>query len=386
VGAHADQRVRRVGEAVRRLDHDDGVAAAGGGRERREPARADALAGQTVDPRRDLAGARGALGRLDLEGEVPGARRSSFGIRGERARQHVVERGGRPRRDRAGRRDLAREHHPVGRGVVFAAKEAAPGQRFPEDDARRVDVDGARRAPQEQLLGRHVRELPLDPVVARDLATSARERDAEIEQARDALEIDEHVLRGHVAVDQAERLAVLRRLVGGVQPVQELHGDRAGDRGRDTLLTSRGELQERVERLPPHEMHDDVELAALGDDVDDLHHVRVPNELRDPRLVLERARELRVTGPVGVQLFDRDEARHLHGAKVRRDMHRGHPGGRDLVRDLVPPADVEHASRRAHRAHRRASRPIRRGCLRTMCGSHSRRRTTQVRFRRAVRT
>ena len=103
----------------------------------------------------------------------------------------------------------------------LALEETLAGERLPEHDGRGVDVDGAREVASRELLGRHVRELALDLALARRLDAARGLRDAEVEHARDAVGADEDVLRRHVAVHDAERLAALvLRLVRGVEAVQ----------------------------------------------------------------------------------------------------------------------------------------------------------------------
>ena len=60
-----------------------------------------------------------------------------------------------------------------------------------------------------RLLGRHVRELALELPGARRRQLARRARDAEVAEARAAVDADQHVLRRDVAVHDAERLAVV---------------------------------------------------------------------------------------------------------------------------------------------------------------------------------
>ena len=81
---------------------------------------------------------------------------------------------------------------------------------------RRLTVAG-------DLLGRHVGDLALELPLARRLHAPGGLGDAEVEHARHAVGADEDVLRRDVAVDDAERLALLaRRLVRGVQAVEDV--------------------------------------------------------------------------------------------------------------------------------------------------------------------
>jgi len=77
-----------------------------------------------------------------------------------------------------------------------------------------------------RLLGRHIRELALELPRARGRQLARRARDAEVAEARAPVDSDEDVLRRDVAVDDAERLAVVvLELVGGVEPREHVDDD-----------------------------------------------------------------------------------------------------------------------------------------------------------------
>ena len=102
---------------------------------------------------------------------------------------------------------------------LVAAEEAPAGEALPEDDGHREDValDGAHAALVDPL-GREVRELALHLVRARRLDPVLRLGDAEVGDVGPAVAADEDVVRGDVAMDDVERLAVVvLQLVGGVK-------------------------------------------------------------------------------------------------------------------------------------------------------------------------
>ena len=88
------------------------------------------------------------------------------------------------------------------------AVDGPPGEDLPEDDAERVEVAPPVHLLAARLLGRHVAELALEH--ARLLGEEARAGDAEVGDLHRALEREEDVLRGDVAVHDLEALARLR--------------------------------------------------------------------------------------------------------------------------------------------------------------------------------
>ena len=132
--------------------------------------------------------------------------------------------------------DLARTTHvaahdlAVDLPLVGPVEEARPGEHLPEDDRGAEDVGAPIDLAALELLGRHVGQLAFELSLARHLRPSHRLRHAEVDEVREAVGADEDVVRRHVAVHQAERLALLvARLVRGVEPVQHVHHDRRGN-------------------------------------------------------------------------------------------------------------------------------------------------------------
>ena len=138
-----------------------------------------------------------------------------------------------------------------------------------------VDVAGARRVA-EEVLRRHVAALALHHAFGRDVGAPRRLGDPEVEEARGAVLADQDVLRGDVAVHEAERLAVVPlRLVGRVQAVEDLDHEARGDPERHRLARLRGAPQQQGQREPEDVLEDEEDLAAGGDDVERRHHVGV---------------------------------------------------------------------------------------------------------------
>lgn len=86
-------------------------------------------------------------------------------------------------------------------------------------------------------------------------------------------------------------------------------------------------------------LHDQEQLAVLGDHVDGLHHVRMPDARHDARLVQEHRDELGVPGVPLVQSLDGDDPREARGADLPCEVHGGHAAGRDLAAERIAPSD-----------------------------------------------
>ena len=188
-----------------------------------------------------------------------------------------------------------------------------------------------------ELLGRHVARLALDDAGVGDLDARRRLRDAEVDEPRDAVGAHEDVLRRDVAMDDAERRAVLvARLVRRVEAEEHRLGDRGGDlRRASALRVARSRTSASGEAV--HVLHDEVEIALRLDDVEDRHHVRVAHPGGEARLVEEHRPEGPVGGEPGEEALDRDDPGEAAGADDPAEVHGAHPaGGERLAEDVAP--------------------------------------------------
>ena len=187
-----------------------------------------------LDPLAHDRRARGGGGLLERDGHLAGRDEAVARVAREPLHDDAVELGRQARDEIARRVDQAvqdvREH---GR-LVVGVEEALGGDDLPQHDRRRVDVGATGAALPAQDLGGDVRELPFELPLARDLHAIGRLGDAEVDDARGAVDADEHVLRRDVPVHDAERLPlVVLRFVRSVQPAEDAAEDGHGDRQRD---------------------------------------------------------------------------------------------------------------------------------------------------------
>ena len=185
------------------------------------------LARERLHARADL-GVRGRrpAERFELRRHRDRVRIARARIGCRRSADDLVERGERGV-GRARQLDLVVDDLRDRRALVLAREHTQARERFEEHDPRRVDVRGAGERLRRELLGRHVEHLALDVPIASGVDAPRGLRNAEVEHARDAVRADEHVLRGHVAMDEAEQDALLvDRLVGSMQTVKRARHDR----------------------------------------------------------------------------------------------------------------------------------------------------------------
>jgi hypothetical protein len=255
-------------------------------------------------------------------------------------RERVLHDGVELRRDLgprlADRRDLRVEHDRRHRLVLARAfVERAPGERLVEADAEREHV----AAPVERhalvLLGRDVRELPLE-VAGLGLVLLRRGlRHAEVEQLRDAVEADHDVLGVHVAVHDRERVP---RLIGaGVRVMQ-----RARDVGED-LHDERDRQQieppgqQIAERDAAHPLHREEERAGRLAELVDRADVRMRQVHTQLRLVHEHLDHPRILRVVGEDALHHDVALDRPRARLAREEDLGHAARREPTDDVVAP-------------------------------------------------
>ena len=221
---------------------------------------------------------------------------------------------------RQARADAAR-----GRRRVVRADRVDPREALVEDDAERVDIRRAGRAPARGLLGRHVGERPHDVAGLREDVAAGHQRDAEVRELRDpgavlvAVGADD-VRRLDVTVHDAARMRVLER-------VAERHPD------QDDIAVGEVAAGEQLgERAPADELGHEVDrvLVAAG---------LVQRD--DPGVRQARRRErLALAALLAVEL-DRDP---LDGdvaleVLVAREVHDAHPPGADPPHEVIAAKD-----------------------------------------------
>ncbi len=259
----------------------------------------------------------------------------------------------------AARRSDAGHPHVARRGLVevplgVAGEEASPRAELPEHDAQGEEID----APVADLLachfGGHVAGLGEDHAGDGAALPVETPRGAEVDELDLSRVAHHHVLRGEVAVHDAERRAVDP---GSVVHVRERlrHFDGNGERvrPRDPHAHLDGALSQIAERPSLDVLHGRVRLALLvGVRLEDLSHPRVLKLRLDARFVEEPRQERPV---VHVIASDRlDDAGPLGALDPRRrgEIHVAHPAAR---RELEEHAPAVHPRKGQRDGRRKAS-------------------------------
>ena len=248
---------------------------------------------------------------------------------------------------RGGRRELALQngvHHLV---IAVSAERTLSGGGLVEHAPQREDVAPPIDGGTGHLLRRHVRDLTLELTSARGFVElPERLGDAEVRDLRGAVGGEQDVVRGEVAMNDAERASVVvGQLVSGVQTRARVGNDARDDPRVDRLgLAARAEHAR--ERIAVDPLHDQVERVLLLAELVDLADVWMVYAGRDARLVEEHPLELRLLGEVREDGLDGDELLEPALPVQTRRPHAGHAATGDGNEQLV----ATEARAREHRA------------------------------------
>ena len=219
--------------------------------------------------------------------------------------------------------------------LVGDLAQPAAGEQLEQEGAQREDVGAPIERRLHRLLGRHVREVPLEAPHHRAIVTTLGE--AEVRQLDLARQRDEDVRRRHVAMDEPQRLPVVAlELVREVQPLRQLGGDvQRQDLGDDLALG--GQLlgdHPQVVALDVLE-HDEV-LPVLGDpQIVNLDDVAVRERRVDARLGQQHLDEPLVLREVREDPLDGDELLESFRADDAALEYLGHAAHGDQLEELV---------------------------------------------------
>ena len=232
---------------------------------------------------------------------------------------------------------------------VTAAERHSASERGVEHHAETEEIRAAVERGAAHLLRAGIARRSETRPIALPCPAGKRRGDAEVRQVRRALDIEEDVLRLHVAVNHA--LAV--RVVQGEGDLLHHH---------QHVLHVQAGAQVRVQIAATQVFHRQIRGFAVETGVEDAHDIRMVETLDERSFALEAPSRLRGRRGAGRQELDGDEARMrlLHGEvhprrragadqaldSVARNLrqrqtnrrqrrcaviHRGH-GGRDLAR------------------------------------------------------
>jgi hypothetical protein len=273
--------------------------------------------------------------RLERARHLQSGGEAMVGVTDQPARDHGVDARRQPLGQRRWRREATLHDGHHGSAGVVGVDQALAGEHFPQHRGGGVDVAAPIDGAPGDLLRRHVTELALELAFARGGGAPRGLGDAEVEDARDAVDTDEQVLRGHVAVHDAQRHALVAGLVCRVQPGERAAQHRQRHRCGHALAALARQTRERGQRLALHILHHDEQLALARHHVQRGHHVGVPDARREPRLVQEHGHELRVGSELRVHALDGDAPGEAGRPHQLAFVDGGHAPRGDGMQELV---------------------------------------------------
>ena len=232
--------------------------------------------------------------------------------------------------DHRRRGHVALEHAPR-HLFACAAKETTTEAQLVQHHAQREDVGALIDRMTEQLLGRHVRELARDLSLLRD-RRRARRRDAEVEDLAHPVVADVDVGRVDVAVDEAQRRAVLGLArVHVVEALARLHDDADRQIERQAPAVGTAAAHHVDELFALEQLHRDEVLTAELAEVVGVDDVVVRQRRRDAGFVEEHADDLGPRREFLAQRLDDELLREAFDPGVLRTIDLGHAARRDVL-------------------------------------------------------
>ncbi len=222
-----------------------------------------------------------------------------------------------------------------------ASSESANSRRLAKSSQATTpsaqNVDAAIEAVQAlDLLGREVAELAAHFARARRGDAPAARRDPEVRDLGVTVEAEHHVVRTHVAVNDAERLSVVAaRFVSRVQTLGGLRQDLKRHAHRYFPLRGVRALDELGERDAADQLHHQERRFLLFAEVEDLHHIGVVDGRGETRFVQEHVDESTFVAQRWQQDFHCEQTAEAGHAATTHGEHLRHASARELRDDLV---------------------------------------------------
>jgi len=285
---------------------------------------------------------------LQLLSQRGGRARALVGIAVQHREHDAVQLLGHVRVDAARRRDRVLQHRLEHAGVGRTGEQAPDGEQLVEHHPEAEQVRPRVHVLVLYLLRGDVGELALDHARPGVDVLHPGLGHAEVHQLGLAVEGEDDVARGHVAVDDLLGLpAEVPGRVGVVQPVGHVGHD-AADHGDGQLLAAPGGHVEQVAQVLAGEvLHHQQQVLLVLVDVVDLDDVRVSQRGRQARLVEEHLHEALVLGQVRQDALDHHELLEAADALLGGQQHLGHASHRHAPgqsvtceRHLLQPAPV----------------------------------------------
>ena len=272
---------------------------------------------------------------LEIDLHLLGGLVAVLGLGGQRLHDDALELCGEATAHRRRGRDLGLGDHADRVVIILPTEQARADRDLVEHDPQGEDVRALVElaAIPDDLLGAHVRELPLELAGLGVGEALLGLRDPEVTDLHAPVHRDQDVLRRDIPVHDVERLpGAVPASVRVVQARGGLGDDLDRQRERDEVVDLEATLAQRPQVLPVHELHGDVEEVLDLTEVIDLDDARVVELRGDARLVEEHRDELWIFCQVLVDALDR----HLLGEPADLTLalgeeHLGHASLGDLA-------------------------------------------------------
>ena len=158
-----------------------------------------------------------------------------------------------------------------------------------------------------------------------------RAGDAEIGQLHLALDRQQNVPGGHVAVDDVQGLArVISACMGVFEGAAELGGHVHGEGNIEAAALLAQLLEQLLERHPLDELHRDVIGGRVLAEIEDADDVLMIEEAGDVRLVDQHLDEAVVGRQLVAQHFERNWGAEAQRPGPRGEKDLAHPASREL--------------------------------------------------------
>ena len=254
--------------------------------------------------------------RVQLAHQLDAGLRARVGLAGERPPDHRPELLRESRNSAAELRNLLEQDLLQRLGLVDAGEQPPARGRFVQRGTQAKQIDAMVELAAQELLGRHVAELPLHAPQRRLSDATRRPRDAEVDQLDLTVVGDEDVLRADIAMHEAERGPVgALEGVSVTEPLGHPRPQPGDDTGLELLAATRQCAHQLRERLSVQVFHRQEQGVALAAELVNMNDVRVGEPHQQVGLVEELIDELALLGEVLVHHLDGDDSLETHRAR-----------------------------------------------------------------------
>lgn len=219
--------------------------------------------------------------------------------------------------------------------VVTAVERTETGKAFVKEHAEREQIRASAAVPTERVLGRHVRDLPLERIALHTRRVIHRLGDAKIRELHLAPIAQQYVGRRDVAVDDALRFAFVgsrvREVEGRSQRVRDV-----GDEACVEPLVADAEVAKHCAKVASFDELEREIVCVIGHaEIEHTSDVPVVEQGGQPGFAQEHVDELRVSCERGQDAFEANALLETADAAAHGDEGLGHPADTQALDQLV---------------------------------------------------